>query len=171
MKANYMGKCYAGMNSMVVGMKRSNANWKQDGKSAEAEKTIRTMTREIGNLTVVMLDGDRTVGPDIKDRYEAILEARRAMRSRSPSLMRDGPYLEVPCSLGRWLTGTSPTENPFDFRSAGIKRCCPSASLSPSRHSLRNTLSVQPLSWMPSLTSSCLNTYAPRDAMRLPRGS
>ena len=66
MKTNFMGKCYAGMNGMVAGMKRSSLNWKQDGKAAEAEKTIHTMTREIGNLTVVMLDGDRSVGPDIK---------------------------------------------------------------------------------------------------------
>ena len=73
MKTNFMGKCYAGMNSMVTGMKRSNLNWKQDGKAAEAEKTIHTMTREIGNLTVVMLDGDRSVGPDIKERYYAHL--------------------------------------------------------------------------------------------------
>ena len=79
MKTNFMGKCYAGMNSMVTGMKRSNLNWKQDGKAAEAEKTIHTMTREIGNLTVVMLDGDRSVGPDIKERYSAILEARKLM--------------------------------------------------------------------------------------------
>ena len=60
-------------------MKRSSLNWKQDGKAAEAEKTIHTMTREIGNLTVVMLDGDRSVGPDIKERYSAILEARKLM--------------------------------------------------------------------------------------------
>ena len=79
MKTIFMGKCYAGMNSMVTGMKRSNLNWKQDGKAAEAEKTIHTMTREIGNLTVVMLDGDRSVGPDIKERYAAILEARKLM--------------------------------------------------------------------------------------------
>ena len=79
MKTNFMGKCYAGMDGMVKGMKRSNMNWKQDGKAAQAEKTIHTMTREIGNLTVVMLDGDRSVGPDIKERYAAILEARKLM--------------------------------------------------------------------------------------------
>ena len=79
MKTNVMGKCYAGMGSMVKGVKRTNFNWKQDGKAAEAEKTIHTLTREIGNLTVVMLDGDRTVGPDIKERYAAILEARQLM--------------------------------------------------------------------------------------------
>ena len=28
MKTNFMGKCYAGMNSMVTGMKRSNLNEK-----------------------------------------------------------------------------------------------------------------------------------------------
>ena len=79
MKTNFMGKCYAGMDGMVKGMKRTNLNWKQDGKAAEAEKMIHTMTREIGNLTVVMLDGDRSVGPDIKERYAAILEARKVM--------------------------------------------------------------------------------------------
>ena len=79
MKTTFMGKCYAGMNSMAAGMKRANLNWKQDGKAAEAEKTIHTMTREIGNLTVVMLDGDRSVGPEIRERYEAILDARRLM--------------------------------------------------------------------------------------------
>ena len=79
MKTNVMGKCYAGMSSMARGMKQANANWKQDSKAAEAEKTIHAMTREIGNLTVVMLDGDRSVGPDIKERYAAILEARKVM--------------------------------------------------------------------------------------------
>ena len=79
MKTNFMGKCYAGMDGMVKGMKRTNLNWKQDSKAAEAEKMIHTMTREIGNLTVVMLDGDRSVGPDIKERYVAILDARKLM--------------------------------------------------------------------------------------------
>ena len=77
MKTNFMGKCYAGMGGMVKGMKRTNLNWKQDGKAAEAEKTIHTMTREIGNLTVVMLDGDRSVGPDIP-KPSARTAARRA---------------------------------------------------------------------------------------------
>ena len=64
---------------MVTDMKRSSSNWKQDGKAADPEKTIHTMTHEIGNLTVVMLDGDGSVGPDIKERYAAILEARKLM--------------------------------------------------------------------------------------------
>lgn len=77
MKTNHvMGKCYAGMAGVVRDMKTANANFKQDGKVVEAEKTIQTMTREIGNLTVLMLDGNRSVGPDIKERYTAIVEAR-----------------------------------------------------------------------------------------------
>ena len=84
MKTNFMGKCYAGMDGMFKGMKHTNLNWKQDGKAAEAEKAIHTMTREIGNLTVVMLDGDRSVGPDIKERYAAILESRKLMPRPRP---------------------------------------------------------------------------------------
>lgn len=76
---NIMGKAYAGTARAVSGMKTANANLKQDGKVADAEKIIHTMTREIGNLTVIMLDGDRSVGPDIKERYEAILEARKTI--------------------------------------------------------------------------------------------
>ena len=81
MKANVMGKCYAGMAGTVWDMKRVNSNFKQDGKVAEAEKIIKTMTGEIGNLTVRMLDGNRNVGPDIKERYMAILEARKAIEA------------------------------------------------------------------------------------------
>ena len=75
-----IGKCGAEMASATNSMKRSVANTKQDGKIVDAEKTISTMTREIGNLTVIMLDGDRTVGPDIKERYEAIVQAREVIR-------------------------------------------------------------------------------------------
>ncbi len=76
---NIMGKAYAGTARVVSGMKTANANFKQDGKAAEAEKTISVMTREIGNLTVIMLDGDRSVGPDIKERYAAIVDARKVI--------------------------------------------------------------------------------------------
>ena len=77
--SNVMGKCYAGMAGVVRDMKTANTNFKQNGKVAEAEKTISTMTREIGNLTVLMLDGNRSVGPDIKERYAAIVEARKVV--------------------------------------------------------------------------------------------
>ena len=74
---NIMGKAYAGTARAVKDMKTANANFRQDGKVANAEKTINAITREIGNLTVIMLDGNREVGPDIKERYMAIVEARR----------------------------------------------------------------------------------------------
>ena len=105
MKTNFMGKCYAGMNSMVTGMKCSNLNWKQDGKAAEAEKTIHTMTREIGNLTVVMLDGDRSVGPDIKERYSAILEARKLMAEADKLEKYLGPHCGKKSSVGMHYCG------------------------------------------------------------------
>ena len=54
---NIMGKAYAGTARAVKDMKTANANFRQDGKVADAEKTIKAMTREIGNLTVIMLDG------------------------------------------------------------------------------------------------------------------
>ena len=72
-----LGRAGAGMASAGNSMKRTAANTKLDGKIVDAEKTISAMTREIGNLTVIMLDGDRTVGPDIKERYEAIVAARK----------------------------------------------------------------------------------------------
>ena len=75
--SKFFGKCGAGVASAGNSMKRSAANTKQDGKIADAEKTIKTLTREIGNLTVIMLDGNKTVGPDIKERYLAIVEARK----------------------------------------------------------------------------------------------
>ena len=74
---NIMGKAYAGTARAVKDMKTANDNFRQDGKIADAEKTINVMTREIGNLTVLMLDGNREVGPDIKERYMAIVDARR----------------------------------------------------------------------------------------------
>ena len=76
---NVMGNVYAGTAKAFSNMKTANRNFKQDGKVADAAKTITDMTREIGNLTVVMLDGNRSVGPDIKERYEAIVEARKVI--------------------------------------------------------------------------------------------
>ena len=83
------------MASAGSSMKRSAANTKQDGKIADAEKTIQTMTREIGNLTVLMLDGNKTVGPDIKERYLAIAEARKAIQAAEA----DKVYTKVTCPV------------------------------------------------------------------------
>lgn len=86
--SKWIGKCGAEMAAAGSSMKRSAANTRQDGKIAEAEKRIKTMTREIGNLTVLMLDGNRTVGPDIKERYLAIVEARKAIDSAEAEKIR-----------------------------------------------------------------------------------
>ena len=77
--SRFFGKCGASMSAAAISMKRSAANTKQDGKIAGAEKCITTLTREIGNLAVLMLDGNKTVGPDIIERYEAIVEARKSI--------------------------------------------------------------------------------------------
>lgn len=75
--SRFFGRCGAEMASAMDGMKRSAANTRQDGIIVDAEKAIKRMTGEIGNLTVLMLDGNRSLGPDIRERYEAILQARR----------------------------------------------------------------------------------------------
>ena len=79
MKTNMIGKSSAAMARMVGGMKNSAANAKQDGRVSEAESRIRALTREIGNLTVLMLDSKKNAGPEIKERYTAILEARKVI--------------------------------------------------------------------------------------------
>lgn len=78
--SRFFGKCGAGMSATAIGMRRSAENTKQDGKIADAEKRVARLTREIGRLTVLMLDGKKTVGPDIMERYDAILEARRVIQ-------------------------------------------------------------------------------------------
>ena len=45
-----IGKTYAGTAKAVNGMKTANRNFKQEGKVADAEKTISDMTREIGRI-------------------------------------------------------------------------------------------------------------------------
>ncbi len=85
---NILGKTYAGTAKAVNGMKTANRNFRQDGKVADAEKTIADMTKEIGRLTVVMLDGHREVGPDIKERYMAIVEARKAITAAESEKVR-----------------------------------------------------------------------------------
>ena len=91
--SKFLGRCGAEMASAGNSMKRGAANTRQDGKIADAEKTIRTMTREIGNLTVLMLDGKRSVGPDIKERYAAILEARKTIEAAQSEKV----YARVTC--------------------------------------------------------------------------
>ncbi|MBQ9249519.1 MAG: hypothetical protein IJ179_04030 [Oscillospiraceae bacterium] len=93
--SRFIGRCGAGMASAGGSMKRSAANTKQDGKIVDAEKTIRTLTREIGNLTVLMLDGNRQVGPDIKERYLAIVEARKDIEQAEAEKV----YTKVTCPV------------------------------------------------------------------------
>ena len=74
-----MGKCSAGMASAWNGMKRAAGSTKQEGKIAEAERRIARMTAEIGNLAVLKLDAGAEFGEDIAERYNVILEARKAI--------------------------------------------------------------------------------------------
>ncbi len=40
-------------------------------------------------------------------------------RSSAPRAYRSKPYFDLPCSRGRWLTGSSVTLKPFACDSAG----------------------------------------------------
>jgi hypothetical protein len=67
------------MNNLAKNMKTSADNYKIDGKIAEQEKIIKKMSKEIGNLVIIRLDGGDEMSPDIMERYNAILEARKAI--------------------------------------------------------------------------------------------
>lgn len=66
------GTINAGMSKMVKNMKNSVDNCKIDGKIAEKQKTIKLLTKEIGNLTLVRLDAGDQMCPEIMERYEMI---------------------------------------------------------------------------------------------------
>ena len=75
------GTINAGISKMARGMKNSVDNCKIDGKIAEKQKTIKTLTREIGNLALVRLEAGDEMCPEIMERYAAIKEAREAIAS------------------------------------------------------------------------------------------
>lgn len=53
---NIIGNTYAETAKAFNGMKNANKNFRQDGKVADAEKTISDMTKEIGRLTASLRD-------------------------------------------------------------------------------------------------------------------
>lgn len=73
------GTINAGISKMARGMKNSVDNCKIDGKIAEKQKMIKTLTREIGNLALVRLEAGDEMCLEIMERYEAIKEAKEAI--------------------------------------------------------------------------------------------
>ena len=71
------GTINAGMSKMTRSMKNSVNNCRIDGKIAEKQKMIKTLTREIGNLAVVRLEVGDEMCPEIMERYEAIKLAKQ----------------------------------------------------------------------------------------------
>lgn len=70
------GTINAGMSKMARSMKNSVDNCKIDGKIAEKQKMIKTLTKEIGNLALARLEAGDEMSPEIMERYEAIKSAK-----------------------------------------------------------------------------------------------
>ena len=70
------GTINAGMSKMARSMRNGVDNCKTDGKIAEKQKLIKSLTREIGNLTLVRLEAGDEMSPEIMERYEAIKLAK-----------------------------------------------------------------------------------------------
>ena len=70
------GTINAGVSKMARGMKNSVDNCKLDGKIAEKQRMIKSLTKEIGNLAVVRLEAGDEMCPEIMERYEAIKSAK-----------------------------------------------------------------------------------------------
>ena len=66
----------AGMSKMARSMRNGVDNCKTDGKIAEKQKLIKSLTGEIGNLALVRLEAGDEMSPEIMERYEAIKSAR-----------------------------------------------------------------------------------------------
>lgn len=71
-----IGRVNAGMNKAVKSMKNGVDNCKTDVRIAEQQKKIKDLTREIGNLALVRLEGGEEMSPEIMERYEAIKAAK-----------------------------------------------------------------------------------------------
>ena len=70
------GTINAGISKMARGMKNSVDNCKIDGKIAEKQKMIKSLTKEIGNLALVRLEAGDEMCPEIMERYEVIKDAK-----------------------------------------------------------------------------------------------
>ena len=73
---NFIGTINAGMTKLARSMKDGTDNCKLDGKIAECQNRIQTLTKEIGNLTVIRLEAGDEMNPEIMERYVAIQEAK-----------------------------------------------------------------------------------------------
>ena len=70
------GTINAGMSKMARSMRNGVDNCKTDGKIAEKQKLIKSLTKEIGNLAIVRLEAGDEMSPEIMERYEAIKAAK-----------------------------------------------------------------------------------------------
>lgn len=70
------GTINAEMSKMARSMRNGIDNCKTDGKIAEKQKLIKSLTREIGNLALVRLEAGDEMSPEIMERYEAIKAAK-----------------------------------------------------------------------------------------------
>lgn len=73
------GTINAGMAKAARCMKDSVDNCKIDAKIAEQQKKIKSLIKEIGNLTLVRLEAGEEMCPEIMERYSAIREAKDAI--------------------------------------------------------------------------------------------
>ena len=76
---NMTGKANAAVAQITQHMKNGVDNCKLDGKIAEQQKRIKTLTREIGNLAIVRLEEGDEMSPEIMERYAAIKEAKKTI--------------------------------------------------------------------------------------------
>ena len=74
-------------------MKNGVDNCKIEGKIAEQQLKIKSLTKEIGNLAVLRLDERDEMSPEIMERYEAIKVARETIEK----LKGEKKYSKVEC--------------------------------------------------------------------------
>lgn len=83
------------MSNIARSMRNGVDNCKIEGKIAEQQMKIKTLTKEIGNLAVIKLDEGDEMSPEIMERYEAIKEARKKIEN----LKTDKKYSKVECPV------------------------------------------------------------------------
>lgn len=92
---SFTGTINSGMSKLSRNMKNGVDNCKLNGRIAEEQKKIKTLTREIGNLVIVRLEAGDEMCPEIMERYTAIKEAKKMIaelekgRKRSTIVCQD----------------------------------------------------------------------------------
>lgn len=94
MKAKIVGAFSSSVASMKKGVKNGVDSCKLEGKIAEQQKKIKTLTKEIGNLTIVRLEAGDEMRPEIMERFHAIQEAKAEIES----LEKGRKIVKVVCS-------------------------------------------------------------------------